>query len=1241
MFTKPLTRALSFLLTLVMLVSYVPAAYATGEEGEPPAEPTESIEVSTEPSTEPSVDPSVEPSTEPSVEPGTEPSTEPSAEPTESPLPEESPEVSPAPEEGEEVEGEEDEEEEAEEEEVIVLPYGFIGMPEGYILSEAELAAKEQLIADGAVENLAAGASHEEGVVIFTCDDAAYAQMVADAYNALLLDCSYGVARIQLQTASVYEAVSAAADMTLPLPAVWPNYVSAIVPMHSDGSSISSNASLFSLPERQSWETWVLENLDNPDPAISDPQWWPFQWHHDVINSYEAWGVTTGSSNVTVAVVDSGVAGHEDIARLGSVDIGRGTSDIVGHGTHVAGIIAGSLGNGLGGAGVAPGVSILSVKVTYDEDGNYHDADLAKGIRAAVDNGADIINMSLGGVWPNSAVESAINYALDNGVTVLAAMGNDGSNAVRYPAAYNGVIAVSATDPTGQRAYYSNHGSWADVSAPGSDIYSTVPDGYAYMEGTSMACPVAAGVCALYMSAYGWTSPSNMEKVLESTCTNGVVDAAKMFDKMVNQPQLVYVDRYGDEYVAYTNAQVECDGYIDFYSSIADDNDTLIFTINGKTPSIKNGQIVNGTQYYGPISLEPYVNQTITVRAAAVTGMGNISKVLTLKLKVIESKRIDEVVIQAPDRLVAGKSVTLGAVVYPIETAEQDVVWTPVSNSCGATLSSTGVLKTASGRSGSVTVRATSKVDSRVYTSHTINVRVVNPVASITLNKKTDSVFIGDTTVISVSSLLDKYKNPVLQDDCGIQWVSSNKKIAIVDEYGNVTGVAKGKATITAKVLDGSGKSAKCTVTVNQPVEYIEITGNDTIAPGASATYKAAVYPGTASNKKVSWYLEGAPAGATVSSKGVVKVPSGANLYQSFYVCAVSVDGSDVWAKREITVAPKCTAVNIDYAGSQGYDRFGYNSYGWLSTAKLYVSELYDGDYKRDEAQLAAYTSGNSYAGVQWTSSNTKVATVDEYGLVKAVSGGTATITAKALDGSGKSAKVKVSVVVPVSQINIKSGATTSLIGMPVVGIGKSVKNTPVFGTTYGKPSNTKVVWDFTVSIAWYNSSGNLVQEDVTSTAKAKKLISVSGGTLKVNSKVRSGLGLSPDEDLMIDVYASATDGSGVVGSITYLCVAPTTKLSSLSKTLYTNTYDGGGVVTIKTNMRCFADNYGVEYFTASSSKPTVSSVIGISYAGYDYEGYHYYDVAVSALKKGTAKITLKANDGSGKSCSFTVNVTY
>jgi subtilisin family serine protease len=228
-----------------------------------------------------------------------------------------------------------------------------------------------------------------------------------------------------------------------------------------------------------------------------------------------AWDVSRGSVSVKVAIVDTGVdLDHPDlsprvVAGYDFVNNDAIAQDDEGHGTMVAGVAAAATNNGIGIAGVAWNASIMPVKV-LDETGSGYDFDIARGITWAADNGAQVINLSLGGPWSSVTLYDAIDYARKKGAVVVAAAGNDGAPQFSYPAFYAD-IAVAATDAAGDAAWFSNSGYWVDVTAPGIGVTSTAlaagpAEAYATGSGTSFASPIAAGLLALVWAQHpGWT----------------------------------------------------------------------------------------------------------------------------------------------------------------------------------------------------------------------------------------------------------------------------------------------------------------------------------------------------------------------------------------------------------------------------------------------------------------------------------------------------------------------------------------------------------------------------------------------------------------------------------------------------------------------------------------------------------------------------------------------------------------
>jgi subtilisin family serine protease len=267
--------------------------------------------------------------------------------------------------------------------------------------------------------------------------------------------------------------------------------------------------------------------------STNDP-YYSSQWAFSVTPFEPAWACSTGTG-VNVAVIDTGVlAGHPDLGgrvtagwsklNNGAAVVGDGGVDPNGHGTHVAGTIAATAGNGLGVLGVAPAATVIPVRV-LDASGSGWDTDIANGMVWAVDHGANILSMSLGTTSASASLSAALDYATSHGVPVIAAAGNGGpGSAALYPAAFPGAIAVAAIDSTGTVASFSTTGAYVDVAAPGVGIWSTYSSSgaaaYARMNGTSMATPHVAGLAALVMSAKSGLTLAEVRSRLVDTATD-------------------------------------------------------------------------------------------------------------------------------------------------------------------------------------------------------------------------------------------------------------------------------------------------------------------------------------------------------------------------------------------------------------------------------------------------------------------------------------------------------------------------------------------------------------------------------------------------------------------------------------------------------------------------------------------------------------------------------------------------
>ncbi|MBN1551133.1 peptidase S8, partial [bacterium] len=313
-------------------------------------------------------------------------------------------------------------------------------------------------------------------------------------------------------------------------------------------------------------------------------QYYYLQWHFPLIKAPEAWDLTGGGKNeVVVAILDSGIA-YEDYGEYAQAPDLAGTAfakgydfinddnhanDDEGHGTHVSGTVAQTTNNSIGVAGIAYRCKLMPVKV-IDETGSGTSYSLAEGLRWAVDNNADVINMSLGfavGVNPGAIIEDAIRYAYDHNVICVAAAGNDADmpsyhGGISYPAAYDECVAVGAIRYDKSRSYYSNYGSGITCVAPGGDVrVDQNGDGYAdgilqqtfsrknytnfsytFAQGTSNATPHVAAAAALFKSRKGGGSDAFFA-ALADTCIDlgpegydpeygyGMIDVAKIVRK--------------------------------------------------------------------------------------------------------------------------------------------------------------------------------------------------------------------------------------------------------------------------------------------------------------------------------------------------------------------------------------------------------------------------------------------------------------------------------------------------------------------------------------------------------------------------------------------------------------------------------------------------------------------------------------------------------------------------------------
>ena len=258
-----------------------------------------------------------------------------------------------------------------------------------------------------------------------------------------------------------------------------------------------------------------------PELIPNDPNYRAASLALTTINAQEGWDILMGSSTPVIAVIDSGVAAHPDMPPLldgySAIAGLSPNNDKQGHGTGVAGTIGAIGNNGIGSVGINWNASIMPVKID-DGTGSISVSNVAKGIIWAVDNGARIINLSLGYASESVTLRDAINYAYNNGCAIFAASGNESRNSVCYPARYDNVMAVGSTGNGSTRLASSNYGPGMNVVALSSYSTITPTGGYTTLSGTSFATPQVAGLASLVWAINPELTNDQVYRIIEEGC---------------------------------------------------------------------------------------------------------------------------------------------------------------------------------------------------------------------------------------------------------------------------------------------------------------------------------------------------------------------------------------------------------------------------------------------------------------------------------------------------------------------------------------------------------------------------------------------------------------------------------------------------------------------------------------------------------------------------------------------------
>lgn len=559
------------------------------------------------------------------------------------------------------------------------------GMPSSFNLSASQKQSKADLKSSDELNTLGQlipGQDYVEDEIIFLSDTYEEALTIAEAYGTELDSFEYGVAVAKIPNAAdvtVSDLVEVAADTRNNMPVV-----SANVYYHTcveEADEVEAGAG-------------PAATVPN-DPKLQNPLDTDYQWHHAYIGSFTAWDSTMGDADLKVAVLDTGILGtHEDLAPnlLTAVDMtDTGATDTNGHGTHVSGIVAAMGGNSILGAGVAPNVKLVSVKVLPDT-GVGLASSVLRGVNYAVDEGITIVNMSLGAHAPTETDKQVYINAINAGTNIIVAAGNEGGYIKSWPAAYTSdIVVVASVDSTGRKAISSSYGSWVDLAAPGNNVYSTYigsNTAYTALSGTSMATPVVSGVAALIMSKYGKVATTGgkygdlngdgncdikdvrqMDKMLKAATTKanspnigkGVISAAVAVGNTL-VPTFT-VSKTSDS-TAITGTKVPS-GLAKLHFT-AGAGDKIYYTIDGSKPTI-DSTLYDGT----PIALDQ--TGKVAVRAISIGVFGTTSK--ERKVTYTMQQVVTGVTLACESELSLGKSLTLKADVAPANATNKKINW--------------------------------------------------------------------------------------------------------------------------------------------------------------------------------------------------------------------------------------------------------------------------------------------------------------------------------------------------------------------------------------------------------------------------------------------------------------------------------------------------------------------------------------------------------------------------------------
>lgn len=1292
-------RAISLILALVLLLGNMPAVYAAETETIPETEAveTEVIETTAEVIPEETESPAeattvVMEETQPTTVSAVEiTSTETVPEETiEETLPEETV-VETVPEEAEEETTPEETE----------GGFVFTGLPEGYELGILDKYHRRSILQEGAVAQLKAqtpGGDYVADEILVFAEDEAEAALFAAVFGGELRSFSGKMAVIGLTEMTVLEAVEASVSDEILLPAASANHITRIESFAESGLATASVQAAMAgpgdaAPVEKDWNYWInVVGID--DEYLQDPGDEYYQWWHDMLDTYAAWGVTMGRSSIYAAYITDGeiIISNSFKDTEGKYYVQSASGPNSGHdgyriGNSAIETMVGTIGNGKDGAGIAPNCYVNVYYSRSPEDYSYATAaGITECILDAADNSVNRVILVDELLYDyNAALDAAVQYAIEEKKKpVIANVGDLYGNALTYPAAIDGVIGVACVDRDGGRYIESNYGSHVDISAPAWE--------------SDDAAAVVTGAALLYLSVYPETTPAQLEKALEAACTKlsdsgmgaGMLNLAKLFGGKPTAPKYIIADGVGFQELD-PKGTIPCESFIVFQTSegAADDNGILLVTDDGKTPAVKDGKIVSGFTVMGSdgsyiLDLADYAGKTVTLKAAWVSGTGVMGNAVSVKLKVAASTNIASIELSGPGvtpetgnfstAALSGKSYTYAATLIPktyttmdgekitAAVTDQRVIWTIENKSADLTsakVDKNGKLTLPRGKAGTVVLCAAAVADPNAKAYLQVTVENLEPVRTVLLN---DIAYdeASDFGYISVKQLLDAKGND-LSDYLmvfDVQWTSSNTKVAEIRPIDDMPGYAEiirkgpGKVKFTATILDGgNAKATSANFTMKQKVEEIQLDMETYyVEPGGSVTPKATVLPRNATDKTLTWKFVGTPPSSSFHidpQNGKISIDKHAAYNSGAYVAAYSNDGN-AYKKFMVYVKPKTqklevklnVAPHIETEYSPKYDKNGNVTEVTLFTVSP-PGATCDMTYLSLDILCTSTVNGTEYeTGKLCSSSNQDVVLAGFGTLFASGKPGIAKVTVRSADGAKKHT-VTVKVVTPPSSITVCSSMPTAEDDSryTYMAVGASATNTVRFGDAYGKPTNSKVTWSYSLKI-YCSGSPEDKAEASNYYYDVQDLITFKNGKLTTKKELGTYVKKLKELGARIEYTVIATM-DGARGELTYIIAPATTTIypEETTYTIDTGNYDNETPIEIiiLTDSKAWTP-------TVTSSNPAAAGAESYYWYGQDPEtklerlSYHVW--IPEPVKKATnVTLTFKVPDGTNKSCKVTLKL--